>query len=707
MSPTPEHFEKLEAYLDGALGAEATGQVKRELEADPQMRAMMLELSALREWVGGLPRAAAPADLIESFQGQLERTALLGESVTEEADGIMRIDRWSNVMSIAAILLLAAGLLLLIYKVLPDKHSNEIAVIRPPSSGEAVVQGPESGNAEDRQPSTPLSDANSVKDARADRIKVFGSATTTPAFIGSGGGGGAGKPGDSTASTAVPDPSGARGMTMDSTRFAASASQPTNLEVLKGTIDKMDIATKSASPNRTLVTAEEIREMQQRIARSGNPSGPDQPLDVKANFEKERIRGVGDENTDEPIVLLVKSQDPRQAMQDVNEFLLKNNVVYVASAVEFGRKSGGAIEAIEGAQIGPVVSKQEVLSSAQGMNRAGNSGIAGGLANNYVSNATTNTSNGGFNNYSNSEKSSQNQISQSPGNAPYQNKVATQAEIANNSSPTTSNGNVTYGQLTLQPTTSQAGNNINSLALENGGRAYDLSKASPVPGNGVGGGGYARANTYRAMLTNRQESELNDFICSRGNQWAERQRDLPLAAGEKAKAAEDPISMYKKASIADAETRLKIPSVTTEPAAVALSGAAAKTSDTAGGRAETSNLGASLNDKFAPAPTPALRAREANDRLESKTDLKPAAGSEKNEVHPAPAEAPLRKRSVAAEASDTPHEVTIVISDQAVVLPTALPGFAPMTRPAAVEAKPASTSPTTTPSAATQPAAKQ
>src|SRR5438876_5082624 len=109
MSPNQENFEKLEAYLDGALDDGSRAEVERQLSANPQLRRMMAELSITRDWVRALPRAKAPAEVIETFHGQLERAALLGESGPGEGDVVFRINRWSQFMSVAAILLLAVG----------------------------------------------------------------------------------------------------------------------------------------------------------------------------------------------------------------------------------------------------------------------------------------------------------------------------------------------------------------------------------------------------------------------------------------------------------------------------------------------------------------------------------------------------------------------------------------------------------------------
>src|SRR5690349_4083349 len=114
MSPNQENFEKLEAYIDGALEAADRAEVERQLAANPQLRKMVAELSMTRDLLRALPRAAAPPELMETFQGSLEREALLGQggADTEAAAAAapLRIHRWPQFMSIAAIVLLAVGL---------------------------------------------------------------------------------------------------------------------------------------------------------------------------------------------------------------------------------------------------------------------------------------------------------------------------------------------------------------------------------------------------------------------------------------------------------------------------------------------------------------------------------------------------------------------------------------------------------------------
>ena len=84
--------------------------------------------------LGALPRERAPLDILETLQGQLERSALLGANV-EESGGVLKISPWAQVRAIAAVLVLAAGLGALIYYVLPSTNPPAPEVVFNKSGG--------------------------------------------------------------------------------------------------------------------------------------------------------------------------------------------------------------------------------------------------------------------------------------------------------------------------------------------------------------------------------------------------------------------------------------------------------------------------------------------------------------------------------------------------------------------------------------------
>src|SRR5258705_13201492 len=99
MPENEENFEKLEAYIDGVLDADGQADVERLLMANPQLRAMVADLSRGRQMLMSLPRVSAPPEVAETFQGQLERAALLGHADSNESGTRLRIHRWPQFMS--------------------------------------------------------------------------------------------------------------------------------------------------------------------------------------------------------------------------------------------------------------------------------------------------------------------------------------------------------------------------------------------------------------------------------------------------------------------------------------------------------------------------------------------------------------------------------------------------------------------------------
>src|SRR5947209_17216262 len=70
---------KLLAYLEGELDPAGVAEIEKHLESHPQHRKLLEELKGMRDWVRWMPKESAPPDLVEQFQGQLERSALLGD----------------------------------------------------------------------------------------------------------------------------------------------------------------------------------------------------------------------------------------------------------------------------------------------------------------------------------------------------------------------------------------------------------------------------------------------------------------------------------------------------------------------------------------------------------------------------------------------------------------------------------------------------
>lgn len=121
MSESVEQIEaKLCAYIEGDLNDAERAQIEAHLAANPSHEQMIRHLMRQKQAIVRLPRERAPADLMDEFQGQLEREVLLKieprplEAPTEVG--------WGRILSAAAIFVLASGLAIVVYSVLPNGH---------------------------------------------------------------------------------------------------------------------------------------------------------------------------------------------------------------------------------------------------------------------------------------------------------------------------------------------------------------------------------------------------------------------------------------------------------------------------------------------------------------------------------------------------------------------------------------------------------
>ena len=572
------HFERLEAYIDGTLEAKPRADLERELASNPQLRKVMAELSSVRDWVTALPRAGAPSDLIETFQGQLERSVLLGESGVPESDVVMRIDRYSQFMSVAAILLLATGLGLVLYKVLPDKRPNAVALNArlPMEYGDVATRSP---SVADEKLAGPRPTASGA-DVRFDKSMANGSKDSSVGF----GGGGGGLSGEDSKANRL-----ATGGVAAEPLAPKPAVEPLGgvamSEPAPGrTGDKTAIA---ASNDRDQIGPEDVRRLQQRIAGATTAMAAMKSL---ATEDKRDLKADSfNANQDAPVVLLVNAQDPRQANQDVSEFFAKNSIASLplVDAVNPELPLRQFENGNSYFQLPPTIS-----TKAEANNLPANNG----------------------------------QITNSP--------ITNSQNFNSPATPTLNGGN----GLNNYATTNRSGAQFNDA---NGNSNFDrnvsnqTSLATTVPA------GYGR---YRAMLTNRQQSELNDYIARRGNQWAERTNDsrgsiTATGASEKAKASDSEFS----GKMANREVGLK------------------------------------------PAVVPTSQSGSVADGLRSEVSL-----VKKQEANKAP-----------VDSNDELHEVMIVVNDQPVILPTVLQGLpAPgssLTLPSTTQPIPADKVPATQP----------
>ncbi len=119
MANTEDIEAKLTAYIDGELDAAGRAEIEKHLEANPRHRQLLVELTRTRDMLRALPIESAPPDIAESLHNQLERAVLLGAVDEPHEHVVLRISRWPQLTAVAAIVLLAVGLGIVVYYVLP------------------------------------------------------------------------------------------------------------------------------------------------------------------------------------------------------------------------------------------------------------------------------------------------------------------------------------------------------------------------------------------------------------------------------------------------------------------------------------------------------------------------------------------------------------------------------------------------------------
>lgn len=124
MESSKEQIEaQLCAYIDGELNDAERAEIERHLASNPQHQSLIAELRRHSGLLQDLPRASAPLELNEALCGQLERSALLNSSEEGTTSGLS-INRWPQITAVAAVLMLAIGLGIVVYYVLPPSGSG-------------------------------------------------------------------------------------------------------------------------------------------------------------------------------------------------------------------------------------------------------------------------------------------------------------------------------------------------------------------------------------------------------------------------------------------------------------------------------------------------------------------------------------------------------------------------------------------------------
>lgn len=235
-----ENFETIEArlcaYVEGELDEQGQAEIEKHLEANPHHRRLLDELSAQRTLLRRLPRESAPSELAESFNGQLERAALLkgpeADSPDVSAGGapVLRISRWPQYLAVAAVVLLAAGLGVMIYLAVPRGGHPDYAYVDSKSGRQASspalgrTELAERGEPEGRATDLEAADAPRRGRANSDRDAYTGEGERmvrrSDAIMGKGGDAVLGKP-----ATGVPDTAATQSVT-ESNVFAKETPPP-------------------------------------------------------------------------------------------------------------------------------------------------------------------------------------------------------------------------------------------------------------------------------------------------------------------------------------------------------------------------------------------------------------------------------------------------------------------------------------------------
>ena len=141
---------KLCDYLEGDLDAAGRAEIERHLAASPRHRQLVADLRRQRAALRDLPTPAAPPEVAEAVLGQVERSALLDAGRHDFAGSTVSI-RWTRVLAVAAVALLAVGLTIAAIELLPGKtQTSTVALSEKLERPEPASAAPEPTTARDK-----------------------------------------------------------------------------------------------------------------------------------------------------------------------------------------------------------------------------------------------------------------------------------------------------------------------------------------------------------------------------------------------------------------------------------------------------------------------------------------------------------------------------------------------------------------------------
>lgn len=130
---------RLASYIDGEVDPAERAEIESHLGQNPQYRRLLEDLRKTRDLLRTLPREPAPPEFADAFFAQLERSGLLDGDV-EVAKPRMRIGG-PRVLAAAAIVLLAVGLGITVYFVLPGHDIRRVSIAQGPAAPQGFHPG--------------------------------------------------------------------------------------------------------------------------------------------------------------------------------------------------------------------------------------------------------------------------------------------------------------------------------------------------------------------------------------------------------------------------------------------------------------------------------------------------------------------------------------------------------------------------------------
>ncbi len=143
MKVNPQTDELLSAFLDGELSPRQQTEVQRMAAHDPDMAQRLQQLRGCRTLINVLPRADAPADLLEQVKLSLERRSLLEEhSVLTSTRAGVRHLRMRRFLAAAAMIALVGVLGLVIYQIVSPVRVAQTPVVAVAPVDESLSPAP-------------------------------------------------------------------------------------------------------------------------------------------------------------------------------------------------------------------------------------------------------------------------------------------------------------------------------------------------------------------------------------------------------------------------------------------------------------------------------------------------------------------------------------------------------------------------------------